>query len=400
MSSAQLAPNFWIDPKTGNPYVIGAQYPEYVVENIQTLENIPLSSERSRSKDRVPLLRDVANVVRIQGPVEVYHYNIEPISQLFVTVADQDLARVAKEVERIVNILPLNYALWKLPREKYLEYALAKFPRDKGDPTEADLNRLLKSYFRDEHQSAGEELEKQYGVDLAQIDLAQDQHFRDRLQNYAQKSKSRPQLRQEILKEYGIDPEPLRIPQGIRVQVRGEVATMRESFTEMGFNLVLAVILVYLIMAAQFSSWLDPFIMIVAAPLGLIGVIFTLWLTGTSINIQSGMGVLMMIGISVSNSVLLVEFANRQRESGLGAFEAAVSAARIRLRPILMTTCAAIVALLPMSVHLHPGDEMNLPLGRSIIGGLAGSTFLTLFVVPLLYVLLKGRTNRVVRTEN
>jgi len=104
------------------------------------------------------------------------------------------------------------------------------------------------------------------------------------------------------------------------------------------------------------------------------------------------MGVLMMIGISVSNSVLLVEFANRQREAGLGVYEAAVSAARIRLRPILMTTVAAIVALLPMSIHLHPGDEMNLPLGRSIIGGLAGSTFLTLFVVPVLYVLLKGRT--------
>jgi multidrug efflux pump subunit AcrB len=393
MSSAQIAPNFWIDPKNGNPYVIGAQYPEYVVENIQTLENIPLSSEKSRSRDRVPLLRDVATVERIQGPVEVYHYNIEPISQLFVSVADQDLARVAREVERIVHILPLNYALWKLPRGRYLDYALAKFPKDKGDPNQdEELRRLLVDYFRDEHPSSGEALEEQYGVDLAFLDLAQDKHFRERLQNYARKSMSRPQLRQEILKEYGIDPEPLRIPQGIRVQVRGEVATMRESFAEMGFNLVLAVILVYLIMAAQFSSWLDPFIMIVAAPLGLIGIILTLWLTGTSINIQSGMGVLMMIGISVSNSVLLVEFANRQGEAGLGVYEAAVSAARIRLRPILMTTLAAIAALLPMSVHLHPGDEMNLPLGRSIIGGLAGSTLLTLFVVPVLYVLLKGKT--------
>jgi multidrug efflux pump subunit AcrB len=391
MSSAQLAPNFWIDPKNGNPYVIGAQYPEYAVENIQTLENIPLSAERKLSQDRVPLLRDVATVERVQGPVEVYHYNIEPISQLFVSVADQDLARVAKEVERIVSVLPLNYALWKLPREKYLEHALARFPKDKGDPgKDQELKRLLIDYFRDEHPASGEELEEQYGVDLAALDLARDQHFRERLQNYGRKSTSRPNLREEILKEYGIDPEPLRIPQGIRVQVRGEVATMRESFTEMGINLALAVILVFLIMAAQFSSWLDPFIMIVAAPLGLIGVIFTLWITGTSINIQSGMGVLMMIGISVSNSVLLVEFANRQRDAGLSAFEAAVSAARVRLRPILMTTMAAIVALLPMSVHLHPGDEMNLPLGRSIIGGLAGSTLLTLFVVPLLYVLLKG----------
>jgi multidrug efflux pump subunit AcrB len=103
------------------------------------------------------------------------------------------------------------------------------------------------------------------------------------------------------------------------------------------------------------------------------------------------MGVLMMVGISVSNSVLLVEFANRQRESGLGTRAAVISAACIRLRPILMTTLATLVGLLPMAIHLHPGDEMNLPLARAVIGGLAGSTVLTLFVVPILYTLLKPR---------
>src|SRR5205823_4552539 len=112
---------------------------------------------------------------------------------------------------------------------------------------------------------------------------------------------------------------------------------------EMGFNLALAVLLVYLVMAAQFASFLDPFIMIVAAPLGLIGVAFTLWITSTSLNIQSCMGVLLMIGISVSNSVLLVEFANRLREEEMSTFEAVVRAAGTRLRPILMTTIATIV---------------------------------------------------------
>src|SRR5437868_1694734 len=142
-------------------------------------------------------------------------------------------------------------------------------------------------------------------------------------------------------------------------------------------------------MAAQFASWIDPLIMIVAAPLGLLGVAFTLWATGTSLNIQSCMGILMMVGISVSNSVLVVEFANRQRATGLDTLAAIVSAARIRLRPILMTTVATIVGLLPMALHLRPGDEMNVPLARAVVGGLAGSTLLTLFIVPVLYSLLK-----------
>src|SRR5437868_15017793 len=142
-------------------------------------------------------------------------------------------------------------------------------------------------------------------------------------------------------------------------------------------------------MAAQFASWIDPLIMIVAAPLGLLGVAFTLWATGTSLNIQSCMGVLMMVGISVSNSVLLVEFANRQRAAGLETLPAIISAARVRLRPILMTTLATVLGLAPMAIHLRPGDEMNLPLARAVIGGLAGSTLLTLFAIPILYTLLK-----------
>src|SRR5262249_54968986 len=157
--------------------------------------------------------KDVAQIERTQGPVEVYHNEANRISQLFVGVKGNDLAGTASEVER----------------------------------------------------------------------LCQD----------------------------------LQLPRGIRVRVKGEISSMQQSFTDLLFNLTLAVLLVYLIMAAQFSSWLDPLIMVVSAPLGLLGVIGILWATGTSFNIQSGMGVLMMIGISVSNSVLLVEFANRQLAEGL-----------------------------------------------------------------------------------
>ncbi len=166
---------------------------------------------------------------------------------------------------------------------------------------------------------------------------------------------------------------------------------MRSSFGEMIFNLILAVLLVYLLMAAQFSSWLDPLIVIVAAPLGGVGVIGLLWLTDTSLNVQSCMGVLMMIGISVSNSVLLVDFANRRLADGALPLAAIREAARVRLRPILMTTIATILGLLPLAVHRHPGDEMNLPLARAVVGGLTASTILTLFLVPLTYVLLKPK---------
>jgi multidrug efflux pump subunit AcrB len=340
MSSAQIAPNLWIEPSSGNPYVIGVQYPEHAVTSKQTLEDIPLSPERGRTGVRVPQLREVADVHRTQAPVEIFHQNIERVSQIYISVADNDLAGVATEVERIAAQLPFEYALARLPSRKRA--------------------------------------------------LAQDATFRERVEAYVKKPT--PAAGEELRKQYGVNPDRLRMPPGVRVSVHGEVSSMRESFQWMGFMLALAVLLVYLVMAAQFSSWLDPLIMIVAAPLGLMGVAAILWLTGSSLNIQSCMGVLLMIGISVSNSVLLVEFANRRREEdGLGALEAVVAACRTRVRPILMTTVATVVGLLPMAIHLHPGDEMNLPLARAVIGGLAGSTVLTLFVVPVLYVILKRK---------
>jgi len=279
-----------------------------------------------------------------------------------------------------------------LAPDQLLSHAIKVFPKDKGDPAmRPELRRLLSNYFYDEEPDVAEQLRTDYGVDVLSLHLGRDAKFHDVIDFYfnLKKKDDQQKMRDWIKGEYGVDPEPLRLPRGVRVSVRGEIASMRESFREMAFNLALAVLLVYLVMTAQFGSWVDPLIMIVAAPLGLIGVLVMLWATGTSLNVQSGMGVLLMIGISVSNAVLLVEFANRKREEGLGTLEAVVQAARTRLRPILMTSVATVMCLLPMAIHLHAGDEMNLPLARAVIGGLAGSTLLTLFVVPVLYVLLK-----------
>jgi multidrug efflux pump subunit AcrB len=181
------------------------------------------------------------------------------------------------------------------------------------------------------------------------------------------------------------------LPEGYFVHLRGEVASMQESFRGLGFGFLLAVVLIFLVMVAQFRSFLDPFIVMFAVPLGLIGVVAVLLLTGTTLNVQSILGVIFMVGIVVSNSILLVEFANRLLRQGVPLRRAILEAAAIRLRPILMTSIAAILALLPMAFGLGRGTEANVPLARAVVGGLLVSTLLTLFVVPCLMLILKRR---------
>ncbi len=173
---------------------------------------------------------------------------------------------------------------------------------------------------------------------------------------------------------------------GYFVRFRGEVASMRESFGSLGFAFILAVILIYLVMVALFQSFIDPFIILLSVPLGLIGVLAILWATGTTLNVQSFMGVIFLVGIAVSNTVLVVDFANRARARGLSAQEAVLEAGAARLRPVLMTALAAMLALTPMALQT---GEATLPLARAVIGGLSVATLVTLFVVPVLYALVK-----------
>lgn len=190
--------------------------------------------------------------------------------------------------------------------------------------------------------------------------------------------------------ERRLEPLQAKLPAGYSIAIRGEVQSMRESFSSLGFGFMLASILVYLVMVAQFRSFLDPFIIMFAVPLGLIGVVAMLLATATTLNVQSFMGVIFMVGIAVSNSILLVEFANRLRDEGKGLDEAILEASAIRLRPIIMTSLAAVLGLLPMAIGFGHGNEANVPLARAVVGGLSVSTALTLFVVPVLYRWLKG----------
>ncbi len=183
------------------------------------------------------------------------------------------------------------------------------------------------------------------------------------------------------------------VPEGYFIQMRGEVKSMKESFASLGFGFVLAVVLVYLVMVVQFRSFVDPFVVMFAVPLGLIGVAWMLLLTGTYLSIQSMMGTIMMVGIVVSFSVLLVDFANRLLDEARAAgraktpYHAVIEAAGLRLRPILMTGLAAVLGLLPMAI----AGGANIPLARAVVGGVLAAVVSVLFVVPILYVAAKGR---------
>ncbi|HTG58409.1 MAG TPA: efflux RND transporter permease subunit [Terriglobia bacterium] len=177
------------------------------------------------------------------------------------------------------------------------------------------------------------------------------------------------------------------LPEGVGLVMRGMVEGMRQSFRSFGFGLILALALLYLVLVAQFRSFVDPFLILLAVPTGLTGVLLLLWLTGTTVNVVSLMGVVMMVGIVTSNSILIVEFAHHL-EAEMSVRDAVVTSCRIRLRPILMTSLATIFGLIPMALKLETGSEAYASLGRAIIGGLVVSVALTVFIVPAAYLLV------------
>ena len=178
------------------------------------------------------------------------------------------------------------------------------------------------------------------------------------------------------------------VPQGLKVTLRGMVQGMRASFQSFALGLCLAVVLLYLILVAQFRSFVDPLIILLAVPPGISGVLLTLWLSDTTLNVMSLMGIVMLVGIAVSNSILIVEFTRHLREEGMDVRSAVAMACRVRLRPVLMTSLATIIGLMPMALKLGAGSESYAPLARAILGGLAVSVVLTVFLVPAAYFLV------------
>ncbi len=186
-----------------------------------------------------------------------------------------------------------------------------------------------------------------------------------------------------------VDSFKKRVGKGNFLNVRGQVDTMNSSFLRLGLGMFFAIMLVYLLMVVNFQSWVDPFIILMAIPGTLAGILWMLFITQTTLNVPSLMGAIMSVGVATANSILLVTFANDERAVGKNALDAAHSAGFTRIRPVIMTATAMMIGMLPMSLALGEGGEQNAPLGRAVIGGLLIATFSTLFFVPIMYTFLR-----------
>ena len=289
-SNIMIAPNYWVDYKTGNDYFLSVQYAEQgknAIHNLIDLKQIPLRAPNAKSPTT---LDSVVKLVNLQSPTEIDHYQIQRVVDIYVTPVGEDLARLRAGIDKTI----------------------------------ADAH----------------------------------------------------------------------LPANIRVTLRGMVNSMDESFKSFGLGFGISFILLFLILVAQFKSWVDPFLIMLAIPMGFVGVLIILPLTHTTLNVMSLMGVLMLIGIADSNSILIVDFAHKLEEQGMPVADAVITACRVRLRPILMTSLATIIGMIPMAMKLGEGGEQYTPMARAIIGGLTSSVILTVFIVPAAYLLVYGRKER------
>jgi CzcA family heavy metal efflux pump len=281
--SSQVQPNFWLNSENGVSYPIVAQMPQYRVNSISDLSNIPITSAKSKSQQ---YLGGLAKITQGPSPGVVSHYNVQPVIDIFGDTQGRDLGAVSADVYKI----------------------LAETKKD--------------------------------------------------------------------------------LPRGSYTVVRGQVQTMNDAYSQLYFGLAGAVVLVYLVIVVNFQSWLDPFIIITALPGALAGIIWMLFMTGTTLSVPALTGAIMCMGIATANSVLVVSFAREGMENGLDSVAAALESGFTRFRPVLMTALAMIIGMVPMALAMGEGGEQNAPLGRAVIGGLTVATIATLFFVPTVFSVL------------
>ena len=284
--SGQVQPNFWLNTQNGVSYPIVAQMPQYRIDFISDLVNLPVTSPKTKTPQ---YLGGLAQITLGPSPGVVSHYNVQPVIDIYGAVQERDLGAVSSDIDQILS------------------------------ETRKDL------------------------------------------------------------------------PRGSYVAVRGQVHTMTSAYSQLYFGLAGAVVLVYLVIVVNFQSWLDPFIIITALPGALAGIIWMLFMTGTTLSVPALTGAVMCMGIATANSVLLVSFAREGLANGLDSATAALEAGFTRFRPVLMTALAMIIGMMPMAFALGEGGEQNAPLGRAVVGGLAVATIATLFFVPTVFCVLHRR---------
>ena len=361
-SSVNFQPAFWIDKDKGNHYFLGVQYTEDALDSIDTIRSIPVGSD---NEGRPLQLGNVAEIHRTTGPGVVNHVNISRVTDVFINVKQGfDVGSVVAAIE--IKLLELG----------------AKEDEDERGQIYRLGTRSIKAAF--------DRLQLSDSVRKKAVRIFEDgENIQDftSLLSPAQKNQW-DQIKAEVLADASLF-------EGVSFRMTGEVRSMRESFKQFASGLLIAAILVYLVMVAQFRSFTDPLIVLLTVPLGFIGVVLMLYFTNTNLSIMAFMGIIMMVGIVVEYSIILVDFANHHFAEYGSAKDAILEAASVRLRPILMTSFTTWLALLPMAIGFG-GSEANAPLARAIIGGVVGATLLSLLVVPCLYVIFKRQPRKTV----
>jgi len=333
-------------------------------------------------KDRVATVRGAADVRIVQrndAPYMVIKVNRAEAARVGLSAKD-----VAMQVVTAMNSsIALTRNFWIDPKSGNQYFVAVQYPEDPNFKME-DLKNIFATGTRQSQPvklgSLIEVEQRSSSVELNHVNLR-------RVTNVMINTEGRDigGLAVDVGREVDILRSEGKIPEGVRVNLKGEYSRMQESFSSLAGGMALASVLVYLLMVPLFRSFLSPLVIMFTVPLGLIGVMVTLFLTGTTLNVQSEMGVIFLVGIVVANGVLLVDFANKLRKEGVPVREAALRAATTRFRPILMTFLATSLDLLPLALGLGKGNEMITPLARAVVGGLVTATGLTLFVVPVLY---------------
>ncbi|MCC6141440.1 MAG: efflux RND transporter permease subunit [Nitrospira sp.] len=334
-SNIALSPNYWLDPKTANGYYLLAQYPEQSLTKTEDILNIPIIGARTP-------LNPTSSLTTAGSGGSVVALQNTPFAGRNLDLSNGFYATDERRGPPVLlrDVASLNI---KTGPDSVDHYDLSRLINVLVTPVGNDLGRVAQDIERA----------------IATVTL----------------------------------------PKDVTIQLKGEVANMRSAISNFALALPLAVLLIYLVMVGLFRSFIDPLIILVAVPLGWIGTVLMLHLTDTSVNVESMIGTLMMMGIVVSNSILLVDFANRMADNGASAEQAVLEAGRRRIRPILMTALATILGLLPLALGFGEGNETMVPLARAVVGGLAVSTIMTLLVVPVMHALVLGRRTQTIEPQ-
>ncbi len=344
-----------------------------------------------------------AKIAKLQGAVDVHMHQVDDVPEVRVKVdrtrAEQfGLSQVDVSRNALVSLSSSSFVAtnWWLNPANDVDYIVAvQTPSYRMDSTDALMQTPLRSSDGSSQQLLGNVATFSRGSTPA---VVSHYNVQPMLNLYANvQDRDLGSLSTEVDKV--LSGFQSRLPKGTTITVRGQVETMRTSFIGLGLGMVLAILLVYFVMVVNFQSWLDPFIILMALPGALAGILLALFLTQTTLSVPSMMGAIMSIGVATANSILLVNFANDLRLTGLDAKAAALEAAHTRLRPVVMTAAAMIIGMLPLALGMGEGGEQNAPLGRAVIGGLMIATVATLFFVPVVYSKLRTKPPKDYETE-